>query len=248
MALGKNLAKSKVLESNISKESVRKKNIAKPTTAEKKEVKKTTIKKTITRPAKAAGKTIKEPINKMQISAGSKSLRISNEERKKIRTQFEAEIEALKNKEVHLIIFNLGDTFYGIDIHFSKEVVLTPPIVKMPGLPNYAPGVVNVRGELITIIDLFEKFKLQKSENSTSYTLILKNISVKIGLLLPEVPVTLKSSGNQIESIGNFLADLTIDETFIKGILKDKDRMVFYLDALSLANAERLQIEHSSND
>src|SRR3712207_6696360 len=61
---------------------------------------------------------------------------------------------------VHLIVFKLGEEEYGIRIEQVKEVTVTPEITRMPKTPKFIKGVANIRGDIIAIMDLEERFNI----------------------------------------------------------------------------------------
>ncbi|OGX87713.1 hypothetical protein BEN47_00690 [Hymenobacter lapidarius] len=62
---------------------------------------------------------------------------------------------------VQLIVFRLGDEDYGIRIEQVKEVTVTPEVARMPKTPPFIKGIANLRGDIIAIIDLEERFRLR---------------------------------------------------------------------------------------
>ena len=65
---------------------------------------------------------------------------------------------SIHEKLMQLIIFKLAGEEYGLSIDQIKEVVLTPRVAKMPQTPAYIKGVANIRGNIIAIMDLEQKF------------------------------------------------------------------------------------------
>ncbi len=74
------------------------------------------------------------------------------------------EEKAKSGKRVQLIVFKLAGEEYAIAIDNIKEVVLTPGVAKIPKAPDYIKGVANIRGNIIAIMDLEDRFNL--GENS----------------------------------------------------------------------------------
>src|SRR5688572_6581503 len=73
---------------------------------------------------------------------------------------------------VHLIVFRLGEEEFGIRIEQVKEVTITPEIARMPKTPDFIKGVANVRGDIIAIMDLEERFKIRRHVDALSTSLI----------------------------------------------------------------------------
>ncbi len=142
---------------------------------------------------------------------------------------------------VQLIIFKLGDEEYALHIDQIKEVVLTPGIAKIPQTPDYIIGVANIRGNIISIVNLNTKFGLKDdSENvkTKRYTLVVESESFKIGVLVNEVPNTLVVPEKDIDKSSTVLQYSHLDEDCIKGIVKSGDRMIIMVDMIKMMEAE----------
>jgi purine-binding chemotaxis protein CheW len=149
-------------------------------------------------------------------------------------------------KRHQLIVFKLGMEEYGLDIDQIKEIVLTPTITKMPQTDNFIKGVANIRGNIITIVDLEEKFgvnsHLSQEEKSKlgQYTLVIESETLKIGILVRSVPNTLAASDNDIENSHNIVHDSTMDDNYIKGIVKIEERLIILVDIFKVMTEEVL--------
>src|SRR4051812_22040909 len=133
-----------------------------------------------------------------------------------------------------LIVFKQGQEEYGLTIDQIKEVVITPHITRMPQTPSYVKGVANIRGNIIAIIDLEEKFGLRSPSVETTtvgnYTLVVESDEFKIGILVKEVPNTLTVSEADIEETTNLVHDGTTEGNYLKGVVKVKDRLIILMD------------------
>lgn len=150
-----------------------------------------------------------------------------------------------KGKLVQLIIFKLGNEEYALHIDQIKEVVLTPGIAKIPQTPKYIRGVANIRGNVIAIVDLENKFNLlDESEleepQTGQYTLVVESDSFKIGVLVMEVPNTLTVSENDIDKSSTVLQYSNLDQDCIKGIVKSGNRMIIMVDMIKMMESEDL--------
>jgi len=61
-------------------------------------------------------------------------------------------------RTLQIVVFKLGQEEYGLHIDQIKEVVITPKITRMPQTPAFVKGVANIRGNVIAMLDLEEKF------------------------------------------------------------------------------------------
>jgi purine-binding chemotaxis protein CheW len=150
------------------------------------------------------------------------------------------------SERMQLIIFKLGSEEYGLSIEQIKEVVLTPRIARMPHTGNHIKGVANIRGNIITIMDLEQKFGLTKqtssdSGNTSNYTLVVESEEYKVGVLVKEVPNTLSIEVSDIDTASNFVQYTSLDTNSVIGVVKSGERMIILIDMIKLIEAENVK-------
>ena len=163
-------------------------------------------------------------------------------EREEIRNKRELKIEPA----MHLIVFVLGSEEYGLRIEQVKEVTLTPEITRMPKTPAFIKGIANIRGDIIAIMDLEDRFKISKTNPAegayrNTYTLVLDASDFTIGLIVKEVPQSLSLPVSQIDKTPSFIQELNINENFIEGIGKINGRLIIILDILRILTSDEQQ-------
>jgi len=147
-------------------------------------------------------------------------------------------------ERMQLIIFKLGKEEYAMNIEQIKEVVLTPRIAKVPQTSSYIKGVSNIRGNIIAIMDLEERFGLLGSETTATteqlpnYTLVIESEEYKVGILVKEVPNTLSIKTSDIDSSSGIIRYSALDERCIKGIVKSGNRMIIMVDIFELISID----------
>ena len=67
-----------------------------------------------------------------------------------------------ESSQYQLVTFQLGDELYGVDIMDVKEIVKVQAVRPIPNAPYYVEGIINLRGEIIPIINLHKRFHIQK--------------------------------------------------------------------------------------
>jgi len=103
-------------------------------------------------------------------------------------------------------------------------------------------GVANIRGNVIAIFDLEDRFNLTRTiqTQGSKYTLVVESEDVKMGLLVSAVPNTVSvNSGNFDESVG-IIADVNAETNYIKGIIKTGERLIILIDIFKV-------IDHDMN-
>ncbi|TGE20192.1 chemotaxis protein CheW [Hymenobacter elongatus] len=158
-----------------------------------------------------------------------------------------SEKKAIKqDKLIQLIVFRLGDEEYGIRIEQVKEVTVTPEIAKMPKTPSFVKGIANLRGDIIAVIDLEERFKLRPANEplpAMSYTLAIEAKDYTIGIVVREVPQPLSVPMSIIEKTPEFIQDINVHDKYIEGIAKVDGRIIIVLDMPKLLSpAEIMQL------
>ncbi|MEJ8802462.1 chemotaxis protein CheW [Pontibacter sp. H249] len=155
--------------------------------------------------------------------------------------------EEVKEENVHLIVFKLGDEFYAIKIDQVKEVTITPSITRMPRTPEFVQGVANIRGDIIAIVDLEKRFNIRPAavaegtESKLTYTLVIEAKEYNIGVVVREVPQSLNLSMSKIDRAPSFLQDTNIKENYIEGIAKVDHKLIIVLDMLRILSADEIK-------
>ena len=124
---------------------------------------------------------------------------------------------------VQLIVFRLGDEDYGIRIEQVKEVTVTPEVARMPKTPPFIKGIANLRGDIIAIIDLEERFRLRPAGRELperSYTVAVEAADYILGLVVREVPRPFTLPLSQIEPAPDFVQDSSTRDKYLEGIAK----------------------------
>jgi len=135
------------------------------------------------------------------------------------------------------VVFKLLSEEYGIDIQKVTTIEQVKPIARVPKTPKYLTGVLNLRGEIIPIIDLRTRFNLPETEiNEETRIIIIKTEGVSIGLTVDTVVEVLQLSEESIENVSGFSKELSQD--YILGVGKVDDRIVTLLNIEKLAKLE----------
>lgn len=147
---------------------------------------------------------------------------------------------------LQLIIFELGGEEYALPIDQVKEIVLKPGMAKIPQTPPYIKGVSNIRGTIIAMMDLEEKFDLNYSNESNGthhkYTLVIESESHRVGILVKQVPSTLSVKESKIDRSSDIMQYSSLDKDCIDGIVKTEDRLIILIDILRMISSEQLDI------
>jgi purine-binding chemotaxis protein CheW len=141
---------------------------------------------------------------------------------------------------LQIVVFKLGNEEYGLHIDQIKEVVITPTITRMPQTQSYVKGVANIRGNVIAIFDLEERFDLERTiqTQGSKYTLVVESEDVKLGLLVNEVPNTVSVNSSDLDESVGIINDSNAETNYIKGIIKSGERLIILIDIFKVIDHE----------
>jgi purine-binding chemotaxis protein CheW len=139
---------------------------------------------------------------------------------------------------VEIIEFTLATESYGIESAFVKEVYPLKDFTPLPGVPLYIMGIVNVRGQILPVVDLRKFFSLsEKGLGEMNKVIILRNDQMEFGIVADVV------EGIRTLSIDDIMATPVtvtgIGETYLKGVTKEH---IVVLDAECLLNDKKMII------
>lgn len=149
-----------------------------------------------------------------------------------------------------IISFRLGKEFYGIDIMFVKEIkkVFSSKFTFVPNTLDFVLGVLNLRGEIITVIDLAKLFHLEppesKSENKDNNKktdeeksiIVIKVEDIFLGLVVEEITRVIPLKKSDIQPPSPLLGN--INEKYIKGVAEINEKLYVIFDTNAIFSSK----------
>ncbi|NOS99861.1 MAG: purine-binding chemotaxis protein CheW [Phycisphaerales bacterium] len=136
-----------------------------------------------------------------------------------------------------IVGFRLADEEYGVDIMRVQEIILLGEITKIPEVPDFICGLINLRGHVIPIVDLRKRFDLPVRDNTEHTRIIVVNVKNKtIGMVVDAVNEVLRINAEQIEPPPSSIAG--IDHAYIRGLVKFDDKLLILLNIEQILTAE----------
>ncbi len=147
--------------------------------------------------------------------------------------QIEQVNKELIDKEGKYLTFALGAEEYGLQILKVREIIGYMEITAVPQTPRYVKGVINLRGQVIPVIDLRSKFGMEAKEITEESCIIVVEIhqsgrELSTGVVVDRVVEVLDIEGANIEDSPQFGS--SVDTTFILGMGKIGDSVKILLD------------------
>ena len=142
-------------------------------------------------------------------------------------------MESAKVKETgelrQFISFSVGEEEYGLELLRVKEVIRVREITWLPKAPSFVKGIINLRGDVIPIIDLRDKFGLEAREHTATTRVIVVEVEGRLmGMVVDSASQVVRIPVDQIDPpppvVGGFSRE------FITGVGKLEDKLVILLN------------------
>ncbi|WP_053218405.1 chemotaxis protein CheW [Virgibacillus senegalensis] len=141
---------------------------------------------------------------------------------------------------VKTIIFQLKQQQYGVDIQQVRSIERLVDVTEVPNTSDFIKGIVNLRGEVIPIIDLKERLGLgRKDYTDETRVLIIEIDGVTAGLIVDEAKDVIDIDPDLIDPAPKMAGG--IHSAFLKGVAKLEDRLLIMLDFASIFDIEEMQ-------
>ena len=150
-----------------------------------------------------------------------------------------------EDSQIQLVTFRLGNELYGVDIMAVKEIVRIQPIRPIPNAPNYMVGILNLRGEIIPIIDLHRRFNIAFANEEDELDelesgFIILNINGKqLGIIIDRVSRVATVNFSDIQTAPRMSGG--IGSEYIRGVVRNDDGYLIILDIVRLFDPKELQ-------
>jgi purine-binding chemotaxis protein CheW len=164
--------------------------------------------------------------------------------------QIELTEEKKLENQAQFLSFTLGDEEYGVNILRVQEIRSWEPVSRIPNVPAYEKGVVNLRGAIVPIIDLRERFGLGHLEYTPLTVVVVLQAQAQegktrvMGVVVDAVSDVVDVDKKTIQSAPNFGTKVSTE--FINGLVSVNERMVMLLDVEKLLKLDSLDDEDES--
>lgn len=137
------------------------------------------------------------------------------------------------------LTFTLGEEEYGLEILKVREIIGMMKITRVPRMPGFVLGVINLRGKVIPVMDLRLKFGMQYKENTELTCIIVVELEdMLMGVVVDRVFEVANIDSGNIEETPSFGVD--VDTEYITGIGKVGDRVIILLDVDRVLSADEI--------
>ena len=146
------------------------------------------------------------------------------------------------NASISLLTFYLDDEHYGVQMCHVREIIAWTHVTKVPKMPAYIKGVMNLRGNLIPVIDLRARFSLAPKEpNMLTSIIVVSALGIPAGLVVDQVSEALSVDA------GNLLAPPKFNEkinvSYLNSMAQGDFGVVAILELEAILGHEKLELQ-----
>jgi purine-binding chemotaxis protein CheW len=144
------------------------------------------------------------------------------------------------SRETHIVGFRVGRETYGVPIKALHEIVRVPEITAVPDAPDYLEGVINLRGKIVSVVDLRKRFgKPSTGLDRRSRILVVEHGGRLVGMIVDSASEVLKIPESDIESAPAMMQEGGLD--CVTGLGKYQGRLIILLDIGKILAARELR-------
>jgi purine-binding chemotaxis protein CheW len=140
---------------------------------------------------------------------------------------------------LEFLTFTLGDEHYGLDIMKVKEIRGYEPVTKIANAPSFIKGVLNLRGDIVPIVDLRLKFAVGEATYNEFTIVIMLHIGERIvGIVVDAVSDVINIGSEEVKPPPQF--GVAFDSQYLHGLAPVNEQMVILLNIEKLISSSEL--------
>jgi purine-binding chemotaxis protein CheW len=141
---------------------------------------------------------------------------------------------------IQWVTFKLDEEIYGINVMQVQEVLRLPEIAPVPGAPSYVMGIINLRGNVVTVIDTRKRFGLNQKEADDATRIVITEVENQvIGILVDSVAEVVNLRTSEIETTPN-LGEDNESSKYIQGVHSTDGEILILVDVNKMLTESEL--------
>jgi len=148
-----------------------------------------------------------------------------------------AAAETTSDPVLQMVTFRLAEETYGINVMHVQEVLRITEIAPVPGAPSYVLGIINLRGNVVTVIDTRSRFGLPSAETDDSSRIVIIEADKQVvGILVDSVAEVVELHQSEIDSAPNVGNEES--SRYIQGVANREKDLLIVVDLNKLLTEE----------
>ncbi|MCG6553848.1 MAG: chemotaxis protein CheW [Candidatus Magnetominusculus sp. LBB02] len=158
---------------------------------------------------------------------------------------------AIATETMQYLTFILNGETFAVDISKVREVLEYPMVTKVPQMPSYVDGVIDIRGSGVPVVDLRVKFGMYEGEKTVNTCVVIVEVMIAnrqtvIGAVVDSVQEVMELDSNKIEPPPTL--GISINSSYIKGMGKRGERFTMILDIDKVFASDDMSFMHDGHE
>ncbi|MDY5577707.1 MAG: chemotaxis protein CheW [Lachnospiraceae bacterium] len=141
-------------------------------------------------------------------------------------------------EEMKPVVFKLGNELYGVDINLVQGIEREQQVVRVPNTVSYIKGIINLRGEIIPVYDLKEKFQMKHDSEEESQYVIVKVKNSKLALEVDGVKEIHDISSEDLFRVPPIICNSEL--SYFNKVIKSDNSLIILIQVDNLLSDEEI--------
>ncbi len=154
-------------------------------------------------------------------------------------------IENMSNENVNselqrFLEFSLGEEDYALPLLSVREVISVPETTPIPKAPSHFLGIMNLRGQVISVVDLRTKLKIKPKENNHEESVIIVDLNgMNLGIVVDSINKVLAFTTDEVNDVPEI--ESQVNAEYINGVYRKEDALTVLLDVAKVLDLKDLK-------
>jgi len=147
--------------------------------------------------------------------------------------------ETRSAEEIQLVVFSLGREEFAVEVTQVREIMRMEEITRMPKSPHFVEGIINLRGQIIAVVELAKRLNLEAGERSgETRIIVVETEDIKVGMIVDSVSEVLRVGAGAVEPSPTLATDISV--AYLQGVVKQDNRLIILLDLTRVLSLEEM--------
>lgn len=147
--------------------------------------------------------------------------------------------ESKTDEEIQLVVFSLGREEFAVEVTQVREIMRMEEITRMPKTPHFVEGIINLRGQIIAVVELAKRLNLEGgSRSGETRIIVVEAEDIKVGMIVDSVSEVLRVGADAVEPSPTLTTD--VSAAFLQGVVKQDNRLIILLDLTKVLSLQEM--------
>jgi len=147
--------------------------------------------------------------------------------------------ESKTDEEIQLVVFSLGREEFAVEVTQVREIMRMEEITRMPKTPQFVEGIINLRGQIIAVVELAKRLNLESgSRSGETRIIVVEAEDIKVGMIVDSVSEVLRVNADAVEPSPTLTTD--VSAAYLQGVVKQDNRLIILLDLTKVLSLQEM--------